>query len=99
MTYQLISPPYSLDFVALTKQELKKYNEWFVAILPERLSILQSCVKASAGYGSWIGDFDPASLIELGNWFASQVATRDRTQSEVRAIEARLKFPMDVPHE
>ncbi|MGR9579314.1 hypothetical protein [Pandoraea sputorum] len=99
MTYQLISPPCALDFVALTKQELKKYNEWFVAIVPERVATLQSCVNASTGYGSWSADFDPASLTELGDWFALQVATRDRTQSEVRAIEARLKFPMDVPDE
>ncbi|MBU9435549.1 hypothetical protein KTE91_10585 [Burkholderia multivorans] len=99
MTYQLISPPCSLDFVALTKKELKKYNEWFIALLPERLTILQSCVNASAGYSSWVADFDPASLVELGDWFASQVATRQRTKLEVRAMEGRLKFPMDVPHE
>ncbi|MEI7298198.1 hypothetical protein WCQ02_39465 [Paraburkholderia tropica] len=99
MTYQLISPPCSLDFTALSKQELKKYNDWVIAILPERLEILRSCVNASAGYNSWMADFDPASLAGLGDWFASQVVTRDRTQSEVRAIEARLKFPIDVPNE
>ncbi|ODP30926.1 hypothetical protein [Pandoraea sp. ISTKB] len=99
MTYQLVSPPCALDFVALTKQELKKYNEWFIAIVPERVATLQSCVNASAGHGSWSANFDPASLIELGDWFASQVSTRDRTQSEALAIEARLTFPMNVPHE
>lgn len=99
MTYQLISPPCALDFVALTKQELKKYNEWFVAIVPERVATLQSCVSASAGHFSWSANFDPASLVELGDWFALQVTTRDRTQSEALAIEARLTFPMNVPHE
>lgn len=99
MTYQLISPPCALDFVALTKQELKKYNEGFVAIVPERVATLQSRVNASAGHSSWGANFDPAALVELGDWFALQVTTRDRTQSEALAIEARLTFPMNVPHE
>ena len=99
MTYQVISPPCSLNFVGLSKQELKKYNEWFIAELPNRIAILESCVKASSGYESWIADFGPASLVTLGDWFASQVTTRDRTQTELRAIEARLKFPIDVSTE
>ncbi|WP_206957399.1 hypothetical protein [Trinickia acidisoli] len=99
MTYQLISPPCPLNFVGLSKQELKKYNEWFVAELPGRIAILESCVKASSGYEDWITDFAPGSLVTLGDWFASQVKTRDRTQAELHAIEARLTFPVDVSNE
>lgn len=99
MAYQLINPPCPLNFVGLSKQDLKKYNEWFIAELPARVAILESCVKASVGYERWIADFDPASLVSLGDWFASQVKTRERTQSDLGAIEARLTFPIDVSHE
>jgi len=96
MTYQLISPPCSLNFVGLSKQDIKKFNEWFIAELPTRIAILESCVKASAGYESWVANFDSTSLVTLGDWFASQVETRDRTASELREMEAGLRFPIDI---
>lgn len=99
MIYQLISPPCPLNFVGLSKPDLRKYNEWFVAEIPNRIAILESCVKASTGYESWITDFSPASLVMLGDWFASQVKIRDRTRTELHGIEICLKFPIDDRNE
>ena len=99
MTYQLISPPCALNFEALSKVDIKRYNEWFLAELPGRIEILASCVKATNGYENWGADFAPTSLTPLGDWFASQVRTRDRSRAELHAINARLTFPINVSNE
>jgi hypothetical protein len=83
----------------MPKKELRRYYQWFMDVLPERIKELAAAVRETPGFESWQPDFTPASLDALGQWFAGQVETRSRTQGELQAIRDRLVFPMDIPAE
>ncbi|TAV82673.1 hypothetical protein [Rhizobium leguminosarum] len=96
MTYELINPPLPLEFTALSKQALKQYYNWFLDVMPLRIKLLEEAVRAEAHPG-WVADLSPESLVDLGDWFSNQVAIRPRTPEELKAIQAKLAFPMEVP--
>jgi hypothetical protein len=81
----------------MPKKELLRYYQWFMDVLPQRVSELAKVVKETPGFENWQPDYTPASLDTLGEWFARQVETRNRTQEELQAIKERLVFPMQVP--
>jgi len=83
----------------MPKKELRRYYQWFMDVLPERIKELAAAVRETPGFESWQPDFTPRSLDALGQWFAGQVETRSRTQGELQAIRDRLVFPMDIPAE
>ena len=80
--YQLVSPPFTLRFASMSKEELVDYFEWFLGALPGRIEELAKIVRASPGFSDWSPDDRPDSLDALGRWFASQVETRDRSSIE-----------------
>lgn len=98
MTYEIIQPPYPMQFTELAKAELKEYYSWFIGEIPTRVEILKGAVRNTGGFENWNADYEPASLIGLGNWFSSQVRIRPRTQEEVEGIESRLRFPLEIPN-
>jgi hypothetical protein len=99
MTYATIQPPFTLKFREMSKKELKDYFAWFQNILPQRLDELMNAVQQTPGFESWQADFTPASLDLLGDWFATQVESRPRTNDEIQDIKGRLSFPIEVPEE
>lgn len=84
--YEIISPPFSLDFKNMSKKELQGYYEWYISIIPERLDILTNTVKSTNGHEDWIPDFTPESLDELGQFFFENVETRKKTKKEIKNI-------------
>jgi hypothetical protein len=88
--YTIIAPPFSLKFQEMSKQELKDYNEWFHAQIPERLLILERAVHGTPGFEKWEMDKTPESLDMLGKWFAMQVETRERTEEEMAEVRAQI---------
>lgn len=99
MTYETIQPPFTMKFREMPKKELKEYFVWFQNILAQRLGLLTNAVKQTPGFETWEADFTPASLDRLGEWFASQVETRLRTEDEIREIRDRSSFPIEIPAE
>lgn len=99
MLYEIIQPPSTLKFREMTKKELKAYFDWFQGVLQQRLDELKREVKRTPGFEVWEPDFTPASLLLLGDWFASQVDTRSRTRCEIEEIEACSFYPIGVPAE
>jgi len=91
MTYQNIQPPFTLKFDEMSKKELKDYNQWFLSSIPERVAILTTAVKSTEGSGEWEPDYSPKSLEALGQWFAKQVETRQRSEEEIQAILGNQK--------
>ncbi len=69
MSYSIIQPPFTLKFREMSKGELKRYFEWFMNVMPERLAGLKRVVRESPSHSSWTGEFSPDSLDELGKWF------------------------------
>lgn len=99
MAYATIQPPFTLTFREMSKQELKRYFEWFMEVRSQRLSELSEVVKETYGYEKWQPDGTPVSLNALGKWFAEQANVRPRTDEEFKSIENRLMFPMEVQGE
>lgn len=97
MTYPIIQPPFTLKFCEMSKSELRDYFVWFMDVMPGRIKMLEDAVSAIPGFESWRADFNPDSLDALGEWFADQVATRERTAEEMSEIKA--KMTMDLPIE
>jgi hypothetical protein len=99
MSYAIIQPPFTLKFREMSKKELKDYFDWFQKILPQRLDELTKAVREVPGFDGWQPDLSPASLELLGDWFASQVEIRPRTQDEIEEIESRSVHPIEIPSE
>ena len=68
-------------------------------MIPQRLHELAEVVKRTPGFEYWQPDYSSASLDTLGEWFATQVETRNRTKEEIRTIENRLIFQMEIENE
>ena len=63
----------------MPKKELRRYYQWFMVVLPERIKELAEAVTETPGFEGWQPDFTPASLDALGQWFAGQVASEETT--------------------
>lgn len=83
MNYKNIAPPFTLDFWNMSKKEIGAYYNWFLVIIPERIKILTEAVKTTPGFEKWKADYTVESLDKLGEWFAKNVGTRERTQEEI----------------
>ena len=99
MPYSIIHPPFTLSLREMPEREFRRYYQWFMDVLPERITVLASAIKETSGFESWLPDYTPASLDTLGQWFSSQIETRSRTQKEIQKIEECFGFPIDVATE
>jgi hypothetical protein len=97
MPYETIRPPFTLDFFAMSREELKGYREWFFSVMPARTAMLESAVRESVS--SWKADHSPDSMLALGEWFETQVETRPRTAQEREQILADSPYPIPVSGE
>jgi len=61
-------------------------------ITPERIEELTRVINNTSGYESWQGDYTPASLYMLGDWFASHVEQRKRTAEEMQGRKIACLF-------
>ena len=96
MTYATIQPPFTLKFREMPKEALKRYFQWFLKVIPERIGELSGEVQRSPRFDSWRSDYAPDSLGVLGYWFADQVETRPRTEQEIREIKNRGPYVVEV---
>jgi hypothetical protein len=87
--YEIVAPPFFLDFSQMSRAELKAYYAWFLAEIPSRMRILQAAVRDTAGFRSWRANETVASLDKLGRWFAKVTTSRPRTEEEINAIKAQ----------
>jgi hypothetical protein len=99
MVYQIIQPPFTLQFREMSKQELKDYFQWFLDVLPTRIRELASAVRQTPGFETWQLDGTPASLNALGEWFATQAEAGQRTSEERVEIANRSAYPIDISNE
>ncbi len=97
--YQMVQPPFSLNFREMGKKELKEYYQWFMSNIPIRLNELKQVLALTPGFEGWQTDFSPESLTGLGEWFAIHVEVRKKTKEEIDKIKSQLTFPIDIPEE
>lgn len=95
MAYQVIQPPFTLEFDEMPPEDLKEYSRWFHSVLPGRTSQLETAVRSTLGFESWRATFDAASLGQLGEWFEREVSTRPRSPAEV--AEVRIHGLVEEP--
>ena len=88
MNYKNITPPFSLEFHEMSKEELKSYYQWFMNSIPERIKILESAVQSTPGFENWKADFSVDSIELLDQWFSKNVVTRKKTIGEIKEIYA-----------
>ena len=84
--YQIISPPFSLEFREMSKKELTAYYDWFLSTIPERIQVLTAAVTAITDFQNWNPDYLPASLDQLEKWLSEIAETRFRTDDEKEKI-------------
>jgi hypothetical protein len=58
MPYATIQPPFTLKLREMPKKELRRYYQWFMDILPDRIKELAAAVRETPGFESWQPDFD-----------------------------------------
>ena len=89
MEYDVIQPPFTLEFRTMSTEEATNYFNWFMGQIPIRIKVLEQAVQSTAGYEDWQADYTPASLEKLGQWFCEHVETRKRTEDEKEAIYSK----------
>ncbi|TME89649.1 MAG: hypothetical protein E6I44_02865 [Chloroflexi bacterium] len=99
MSYETIQPPFTLEFLKMSKDELRNYEKWFRSQIPIRIRQLADAVKATPGFSAWEPGFTPHSLGRLGEWLAEEVETRPRTEAEIRELARDSPYPIDIPKE
>ncbi len=92
MPYSTVQPPFTLKLRDMPKQELRRYYEWFMEVLPQRIEELARAVRETPGFESWQPDFTPASLDALGEWLVGQVETRSRTPGGASSDQRSSSF-------
>ncbi len=104
--YDLIQLPLTSMPREMNKKEIAQYGEWFVKQIPHRMQVLHEAVTKSKRFRTWIADYSPESLEQLGKWFAGQVECRDLEPAEreewmekavwwVREVKPQLKVLTD----
>ncbi len=91
MEYGFPNMPFKATFKEFSKKQASEYKDWFISLIPERIFFLQRAVRRSPSHSDWSADLSPESLLGLGEWFVSQVRTRERTVVEMQ--ELRQKIP------
>src|SRR5882672_8677920 len=99
MSYEIIQPPFTLNFSEMPRKELREYFHWVLEVIPQRVRGLAQAVRESEAGKHWESDFSAASLDILGDWFANQAETRLRTVEEIEEIEKRSRHPIEIPRE
>ena len=87
-SYEVIQPPFSLDFKNMKKKERDNYYKWYMDIFSGRLDLLIHYVKNSFECDNWKADYSPESLVLLGQWFYDMVEVRDRSKQEIEGIHS-----------
>jgi hypothetical protein len=80
------NPPISKHPRQLSKSEARRFFDWFMEQIPIRTDQLLRLVTSHEGHSSWTLDFSVDSLDALGSWYAENVETRPRTETEIDAI-------------
>jgi len=99
MLNHAVPPPFTYRFRHMSRKDLKDYYWWFMEGVPEGIGELAEAGRQTPGFETWQPDYTPSSLDKLGEWFATQVEKRERTDEEIEQIKNRLTFPMAVPRE
>lgn len=92
--YTIISPPFTLKFTSMSKEDLSAYYSWVMNNKSERLSILAETVSSTPGYSSWKNDFTRDSLLVLGRWFYENIEVTKR--SVLDRLKAKLVLKNNV---
>jgi hypothetical protein len=91
--YNEIKLPVKGKFSESPKTELRDYYRWFHEVTPLRVAELAGTVQSSPGSAGWLPNHTPKSLNSLGDWFATQVQTRQRTPDERQEISSWVGAP------
>ncbi|PIQ77698.1 hypothetical protein COV82_03125 [Candidatus Peregrinibacteria bacterium CG11_big_fil_rev_8_21_14_0_20_46_8] len=95
--YEIIAPPFTLEFRKMSTKELKQYYEWFMNEKPKRLKLLDEAIKSTKGFEKWNNDFSVDSLTSLGKWITAtkkrKLLSGDLTNETFsHAIDAAMYF-------
>ncbi len=95
--YPPISPPAGIPArpVDSTKRQLRELFAWFQSVIPERLAILQSAIRATPAGASWAADNSLESLRGLDEWFLDHVAFIPRQTPEPIRLRGRQVATVD----
>lgn len=97
MNYNLIEPPFSLNFSKFSKGESESYFEWVRSVSDYRLAELIAEVSRTALSEEWTANYSPTSLRVLGEWFAGNISVRDRSIQEISNLQSKMYYPIETP--
>lgn len=76
------------------KEELITYRNWFLASIEPRLEMLRRQTAFASEGDARSLDYSEESLHGVDRWLRANIQLRDRSQPELRAIQACLRFPV-----
>lgn len=89
------TPVGNIDFTTLSKNDMRKYKDWLISHIPERVKQLERLVKSDPKYCDWSADTSPDSLVGLGQWMVDSLQTRQLSIEEIEHIKSTLVFEVD----
>lgn len=80
--YEILPPPYPLEFDEWSRQKAQDYLNWFVAHVPERAAYV---LEKSVGMALPEGAIPPEVLLDVWAWFLRNAKTERVPQKEIEA--------------
>jgi hypothetical protein len=90
--YNLVQPPYKLDFSLMDRNQAREFFTWYKSQIPLRVDELTRYVNATPGFENWKADYSPNSLDLLGEWFYRKIETRQQSEQENAGKFAIIAF-------
>ncbi|HBO34961.1 MAG TPA: hypothetical protein DD636_09585 [Anaerolineaceae bacterium] len=84
-----------------SSQDAKKWFEYYISKIPERLQVLHEHINATPGYETWKLGFESSTVNAIEQWFIEHVEMRDKTKEEIERDRDRIpdKLKNAVPVE
>ena len=80
----MIAPFHHNGFRSLSKKLAEEYFHWYVGQSKERIEQLYEYARSTGG-AAFLCEYTPDSLIELWNWFETQIDMVAKSEEEYQA--------------
>lgn len=88
--YEVLSPPFALDFENWTKDKAEEYKSWFIGNMHERAEyVMKMCRSRSSRQ---IQLTSPDNLLTVWRWFRRIARTEQIPRKEIEAQRARFGY-------
>lgn len=93
--YEVLVPPFKLDFDNWTKEQAEEYRDWFIENMHERAEYVMEMCRASSLFSRFSRRLplsSPDNLLIVWKWFRRVARTESVSEEEIEAQRAQFDY-------